>query len=133
MLAMGGVFCVPSLAWAATCEIADVVAMTEEGRAPAQIRAECGGRVVDGGNCTLTKVMRLAKDGMSEDEISDECTDRSTQKYRPPQQQQAPAPRMGTFCQTNFGACPLTIGPPVVAGGPCYCMGPMGSAPGIAR
>ncbi len=120
--------CAPLPVLAQSCDIGDVIALTEEERSASDIRAECNGRITGAGSCTLTRVMRLAKDGMSEDEIRGLCRDAAGSDRQAPL-----SPRTATYCQTNFGVCPLTSGMPGPPGGPCYCIFPMGTATGIAR
>lgn len=59
----------------AACEIEDIVDMIEEGAEPAEIRKDCDREVVDAGNCSIYKVVRLAdKDGLDADEIREQCS-----------------------------------------------------------
>jgi hypothetical protein len=124
-------FSIARQASAADCSIRDVIDFIDDGLSASDIRKECGPEgVIGAGNCSLSTIIRMARNGADEREIRSEC--RST-RSRSPRDDTIQTPRVATFCQTNFGACPLTFGPAVPINGPCYCVFPNGSAPGVGR
>lgn len=115
------------------CDIADVVYLAQRENATREkIRAECRS-VRDARDCALTKIIRLAKDGMDEDEIAEQCRGDRTSGSGGARQskQQDPRPSFATFCATPSGSCPLMV--PMPAHAQCYCTGPWGTYYGVSR
>lgn len=112
------------------CDVIDVVEMLKDGLDRTQIRGECGGKV-DAGTCTLTKVVRLAKRGLSESDIEDVCSDDEPRILNAPRNA-PPRPRFATICDTPYASCPIVVGagPP---GAPCWCATPFGTVYGVSR
>src|SRR5262245_25349792 len=100
-------FALPSLAQSSgRCEIADVVFMIKKERMkPDQVRKECGSSVRNAGSCTMTRILRLADEGMDEDDIADQCRGRRSDVPGPGTNN----PRVASICATPAGACPMVV------------------------
>ena len=118
----------------ARCDIIDVIDLVKDGESRTSIRRECGSAVDDAPGCSLTKVMRYAKDRFSEKQISRRCKTASGQQrtrgLQVPAQRRA-APQIARFCTTPLGACPMIVAIP--SGSRCHCTMPYGPVFGIAR
>ncbi len=108
----------------AACDVEDVVEMVEDDLSRSEIRKECDRKVnVDG--CSLTKTMRLARDGYDVDEIYEACEGRGTSRN-------PDGGRRARYCSTPYGTCVITMGR-VYVGEPCFCTGYYGTAWGVGR
>jgi len=123
----------------AACTIEDVVEQIEDGLSRGEIRDECDRRVRDAGDCSLTKVMRLAKAHYDTEEIREECEEAFLDDSRPRNRslfedsyRERPQPRgLSNRCYSQAGPCLLfQTAPP---GTPCYCNTRFGPAPGVIR
>lgn len=124
----------PSTEAAARCDIVDVLELVKDGESRANIRLECDNVVDDAPGCSLTKVMRYAKDRYSERQISQRCQSAGNTRSVNPQPAPAPrrtAPQIARFCTTPLGACPMMIAIP--SGSRCHCAMPYGPVFGVAR
>lgn len=114
-------------AQAVVCEVDDVVAMVEDGLDRTAIRSECSGKV-DAGDCSLTRVIRMAEDGDFAEDIIDACISR---RSKSPDGQQNFNRSTASFCVTPYGSCPLMVAMPPDQS--CYCTGFAGTAWGVSQ
>lgn len=119
---------------AARCDIIDVIEMIKDGENRNSIRKECESVVDDAPGCSLTKVMRYAKDRFNERQIARRCQSGSQAPAQTHQRSPAPqrsAPQIARFCTTPLGACPMMVAIP--SGSRCHCAMPFGPVFGVAR
>jgi len=101
-----------------TCYIEDVIEMVDDDVQKADIIEKCNGKVADTENCSIRKVIRLAKDGRSQRRIEREC-DTPTVIADAPRNPATQANLTSNICQTPVMWCSIGQFGPV--GTPCWC------------
>jgi hypothetical protein len=115
-----------------SCFIEDVVDLFDAEYSRNEIREECDGQVEES-DCSLSKIIKYARDGKGLSSILRRCEIRdndSNGSYRR-DQYEVPTQVPARICATPYGNCPMAV--PIPQGSSCYCPSSYGAVWGIGR